>query len=394
MRRRSANSTQRLGNAAIVFALLMPVFVGFTALSMDLGVVAVARGQLLTAADSAALAGAQQLADEYRLRGATNLSAEISAANVQAATFGQANNVLGQAPVIVQNSSNVSGVGDVLVGYLDPSNPKAALDTSAASTTRFNAVQVTATRSANHGGVVPAFFGGLMGFHGTSVSVSSTATARPYTISGFQAVNGYNPSLLPIVLDQSTYQAMLAGAGSATDQYTYNPATNTVTTGADGIYESQLYPVSSGSPGNWGTVKVGVSNNSTSTLGDQIRYGITPAQLATFPDSTIRLDYSLSPPSITFSGNPGISAGIKDDLESIIGKPVTIPIYDSNGGNGNNAWYRVVQFASVRVLSVNFQGNPKYVIVQPALQNDPSAIPGTALTSWTSGGLVRVHLAR
>ena len=137
-----------------------------------------------------------------------------------------------------------------------------------------------------------------------------------------------------------------------------------------------------------------VPNTGSSQSGWWWYYGITPAQLATFPNSTIRLDYGLTPPSITFGGNPGISAGIKDDLASIIGKPVTIPIYDTNGGNGNNAWYRVVQFASVRILSVNFQGNPKYVIVQPALQNDPSAIPGTPLTSWTSGGLVRVHLAR
>ena len=88
----------------------------------------------------------------------------------------------------------------------------------------------------------------------------------------------------------------------------------TVTSGADGVTESQLYPVTSGSPGNWGTINVGVSNNSTSVLGAQIRYGITPAQLATFPNSTIALDTTQTPPSITFSGNPGISAGIKDDL--------------------------------------------------------------------------------
>src|SRR5262249_53388623 len=148
----------------------------------------------------------------------------------------------------------------------------------------------------------------------------------------------------------------------ATDQYAYNPATNTVTPGTDGVYESVLYPVSSGNPGNWGTIKVGVDNNSTSTLGAQIRYGITPAQLATFPNGQIQLDPSTTPPSIIFNGNPGISAGIKDDLESIIGKPVSIPIYDQSDDNGNNAWYRVINFAALRILSVNFQGNPKYVI--------------------------------
>src|SRR5262249_61593244 len=100
-----------------------------------------------------------------------------------------------------------------------------------------------------------------------------------------------------------------------------------------------------------------------------------------------------NPPSITFGGNPGISAGIKDDLTAIIGQSRFVPIYDSNGGNGNNAWYRVIAFQPCRILSVNFQGNPKYVIIQPCLLNDETAIAGTA-QSWTSGGLISVQLTR
>ena len=81
-------------------------------------------------------------------------------------------------------------------------------------------------------------------------------------------------------------------------------------------------------------------------------------------------------------------------LDSIIGKPVTIPLYDQSGGNGNNAWYRVVDFAVVRIVSVNFQGNPKYVIVQPALSYDPTAETGTAMTNWQQGGIVKLFLSR
>jgi hypothetical protein len=230
-----------------------------------------------------------------------------------------------------------------------------------------------------------------MGFKGTQVTVQSTATAQPYSVSGFQAVGSLNANLLPIVLDKPTWQSMMAG--QSTDQYTYNATSNTVTSGPDGVYESQLYPVGSGSPGNWGTINVGVTNNSTSILGNQILYGITPDQLATFPNSTIQLDTTQSPPSITFSGNPGISAAIKTDLSAIIGKPVAVPIYDQNGGNGNNAWYRVIYFQPARILSVNFEGNPKYVIIQPALLNDPTGIAGTA-QSWTSGGLISLQLTR
>ncbi len=378
------------GMAAVLLAVLLPVVVGFAALSVDTAVVSVARAQMSTAADAAALAGALQLATENRVQGGTNLSAELTAANTQAVALATANFVLGATPVVNPNIANNSG-GQIMVGYLDPNNPQSTLDSSSASTTLFNSVQVQMFRDSSHGGAVPTIFAQLMGFHGTNVTVSSTATAQTYSLNGFQATGSLNANLLPIVLDKTTWQTMMAG--QSTDQFTYNAATNTVTSGPDGIYESQLYPVSSGSPGNWGTIKVGVSNNSTSTLSAQILYGITPAQLATFPNSTIQLDQTQSPPSITFQGNPGISAGIKSALTSIIGNPVAVPIYDENGGNGNNAWYRVIAFQPARILSVNFQGNPKYVIIQPTLLNDATGIPGTA-QSWTSGGLISVQLTR
>jgi Flp pilus assembly protein TadG len=380
------------GYTAVLFALLLPLFIGFVSLSVDSGVVAAARSQLSTAADAAALAGAQQLANEYRVRGATDLTTTIASANSQAAAFALANYVLGQGVTVVPNPTNSIWGGDVLVGYLDPNNHSSTLDTSAAKTTQFNSVQVAAMRSPTRTGTVPTFFSSLMGFHGTSVTVHSTATAQNYSVVGYRTVSGANVNLLPIVLDLSTYQQMMAG--TTTDQYTWDPTTNTVQSGPDGIYESKLYPVVSGLPGNWGTVQIGVTDNSTSTLSAQIQYGITPAQLATFPGGVIQLDPTLTPPSITFTGNPGISAGIKSALDAIIGKPVSIPIYDQSGGNGSNAWYRVVAFAPVRIMSVDFQGNPKYVIVQPALVTDPTAIPGSAYTSWSSGGVVELFLSR
>jgi Flp pilus assembly protein TadG len=379
------------GAVVLMFGLMLPVFIGFAALSVDVSMIAVARGQLSRAADAAALAGAQSLVSEDLVRGATDASSLISTANTQAISFAQRNPVLGSTPVLSSNLYNDS-TGDVLVGYLDVTNPSSTLNTDSSASNLFNSVQVTMKRDATHGGLVPTIFGGLMGFRGASVKVSSTATAQAYSVSGFKANGSQSANLLPIVLDKDTWKAMMSKA--TIDDYSYDPNTNTITSGTgDGVCESQLYPVKNGSPGNWGTINVGVSNNSTSTLGDQIRYGITPAQLATFPNSTIELDSSLTPPSYTFSGDPGISAGIKDDLAAIIGKPVTIPIYDLNGGNGNNAWYRVIAFQPCRIVSVSFKGNPKYVIIQPCLINDSCAVTGSA-QSWTSGGQVGLYLSR
>ena len=53
-------SRYRRGNTVVLAGIVMPVFIGFAALSVDLSVVAVAQSQLQNAADAAALAGARQ----------------------------------------------------------------------------------------------------------------------------------------------------------------------------------------------------------------------------------------------------------------------------------------------------------------------------------------------
>jgi Flp pilus assembly protein TadG len=376
-------------------ALSMPAIVGLLALSVDTGVKAAASAQLRTATDAAALAGAAALATNNRLKlNYTNLSPEITAARKAAKALGEANRVLNDPVRFVDDQ--------IVVGYLDPKDQTSTNVNTGVSASEFNSVQVNGLMDAAHGGQVPAFFARIFGVTGSDLRTTSIATAQNYRISGFRSPNGQNANLLPIVLDKTTYQNMIAGA--TTDEYTYVPGQpegpSSAKTGGDGIPESRAYPVKTGNPGNWGTIKVGVNNNSTSTLGAQIRYGITPQQLATFPNSTISLDSldsSTNPPTPyrIFDGNPGISAGIKDDLTAIIGRPVSLPIYDKSGGNGNNAWYRVIAFGPVRIVAVNFQGNPKYVIVQPSLIKDPTALPSAQpAASWTEGGLVRLYLSR
>jgi Flp pilus assembly protein TadG len=381
----------RRGKVIVLMAALTPVMVGMTALAVDTAALAAAKAQLQTAADSAALAGAMQLATDRRVQNPTSLTPEIQLAQSKAAALIGQNAILGRAPTLSYTSGTAKGA-DVVVGYLATTDTASSGPNASASPSLYNSVQVFARRDSGHGGAVPSFFGGLFQPRNRSLSVSSTATVQNYAVAGHTTSGSANAHLLPIVLSQSNYNAMMAGATS--DEYAYNTATGAVAAGSDGVKESLLYPIRTGS-GNWGTIKVGVSNNSTATLSSQIRYGITPAQLATFPNSTIKLDSTQSPPSITFSGNPGISSGIKDDLTSIIGQPVTVPIYDQTGGNGNNAWYRVIAFATVRIVYVNFQGNPKYVVVQPALTRDPTAVPGDALDGhWEQGGLIRLHLTR
>jgi Flp pilus assembly protein TadG len=277
----------RRGTVAAMVGLTLPVTVGVMALALDGGLLYLQRRQAQSAADSAALAAAYALSQ----------GSSFSNARSTAIAVGSQNG-------ITITSSQVTA-------------PQAAVV----------AVSVTSSR--------PKMFSAIWGAGTASANASATAVAQT-GINGFQANGSSNAGLLPIVLDKTTWQAMMAG--QTTDEYTYNFASKTISPGPDGIAESQLYPVGSGSPGNWGTIKVGVSNNSTSTLDAQIRYGITSDQLAMYPNSTIKLDSTLSPPSITFQGNPGLSAGIKGSLTAVIGVPLVVPIYDQSGGNGNNTW--------------------------------------------------------
>jgi hypothetical protein len=368
----------------VLAALLLVAMLSFVALAVDIGIIATAQAQLKTVTDAAALAGARQLASDRRISTTiTNLTPETNAARTQAIAIGQANSVLGQAAQVT--SSNV------VIGYknVNPPNmdaPDANVSTSASFKT-YNSVQVTATTT------VAALFSAAFRSTGSTVSVTSTATVEVDQIQGFNSSLNANANILPIVMDSAAYNRMMNGTGG--DQYTftasnYNPPnSNGVTSAPDGIAESVTYPVANGLAGNWGTINFGVSNNSTQILGDQIRNGITPTQMTNeFPSGTVTVPHQ-------FSANTGISAGIKDDLTSIIGKAVTVPIYDQSGGNGNNAWYHVVSFASVRIVAVNLTGSDKYVVVQPAINDDPTAIPNTGQpNSWSNGGVIFLHLSR
>ncbi len=401
---------RRSGKILILAILLMPVLLGILAMSVDIGVLAAAQAKLRTVSDAGALAGAMQLATEQRVRGTALSNDTLSAirTRVKVVATSRGNEVLQQAVVVndsalVANeggSTNTQTVGDVQVGYLNTSN-RAGGFSIPADTLTYNSVKFTASRDASHLGPIPAYFGQALGISGLDARTTSIATCQPYAISGFKTVNAQNSGILPIALDEDTYDAMLSGSpAQATDNYYYNPATSTVVgspsmatsvssagfPGGDGVYESALYPVGHGY-GNWGTLNIGVSNNSTSILRAQIQDGITPEQMATYPNATISAPLDLS-------GNPGISAGIKSALVAIIGQVRAVPLYSgSPTGQGNNMTYRIVGFGAIRVLDVRFQGNPKYVVVQPALMKDATAVAGVT-RSWTQGGVVRVRLTQ
>ena len=83
-RRTSQGAARRKGGVAVIFALLLPAFVGLIALSVDVALVATARGQMEAAADAGALAGARELFTNNHLVPGADMTSEVAAATSSA----------------------------------------------------------------------------------------------------------------------------------------------------------------------------------------------------------------------------------------------------------------------------------------------------------------------
>jgi hypothetical protein len=349
---------------------MLTALVAILAFAIDLGYLMVERAQLQRCADAAAMAAAWELADEGMFKSDPYLTAAISDARNMARRFAAANDVGGIEPDVDLNTSNYL-TGDVVVGHLaDWSNPNAVLETTDPS--KFNAVRVHVYRNSTRNGVVPSFFARVLGVTGFTAEGTATA-ALSKNITGFRIpLDEGNINILPYALDESTWNALEAGL--CDDNWGWDEDTGQVLQAGDGIQEVNLFPQGTGSPGNRGTVDIGSPNNSTSDIARQILEGVSPADLA-YHGGEIKLD---GDGEIELNGDTGISAGVKDELASIIGEPRIIPIFSTCVGPGNNATYTIVKWCGVRIVDVKLTGNmnQKRVIVQPCPMVTPGAIYG------------------
>ena len=93
-----------------------------------------------------------------------------------------------------------------------------------------------------------------------------------------------NASLLPFTVKVQDWAALLAGV-QATDSFTFDPNTGAVVPRSDGVPELKMYPGAASkngkhiTPGNWGAVDIGNTNNSTADLRRQIRDGVSADDL-------------------------------------------------------------------------------------------------------------------
>ena len=366
-------------------AILAIVMLAMVAFSVDVGYVLTAKGELQRTADASALAACWDYGKSLS-QGQTYAVATQTARST-ASTYASYNQITKNPAQIDTNTANAPG-GDVVFGYISDLGG-AANNFQTGATTNYNAIQVRVRKDATLNGKVPYFFARIFGIQGQALTAQATA-AMVRDVSGFKApADGSNLDLLPFALDVESWNSLVAGSGD--DAWKWDSVNKKVVAGSDGVLEVNLYPQGTGSPGNRGTVDIGSSNNSTADLARQIVYGISPQDLS-YLGGKIQFNAS---GELQLNGDTGISAGVKDELASIIGKPRVIPIFSKVQGPGNNAQYTIVKWVGVRIMDVQLTGamSKKHLTIQaaPMVVHGvvPSATTGTSAYVYSPIVLVK-----
>jgi len=357
----------RKGAIAVFAAVLMVAFVAVVAFAVDIGYILHIRTELQRTADAAALAACWEYVEVQPFT-LTNTQ-KLTNVRDEAVLYAASNEVGKSPPVVDLNVANAT-TGDIVLGYVaNPSNPASTITYGDPSL--FNSAEVRVQASSQRNGPAPLFFARIFGLSSLDLEASATAAVMR-NILGFRTpLDGTNLGILPFALDEDSWNALLAGL--TTDSYSWDSNGQAVGTGGDGVREVNLYPQGTGSPGNRGTVDIGSNNNSTADIARQIVDGVSPSDLAHHGGELKFNDQG----TLTLNRDTGISAGVKDELASIIGQPRMIPIFRSVTGPGNNAQYTIVKFVGVRILAVKLTGSAssKYVMIQPANMVSKGLIP-------------------
>ena len=387
--------TQKRKGAIVVLAAIFMVFImALMAFSIDLGYLLSARTEMQRTADAAALAGAWEMAyADFNVRASQsdNWADMDSSTRLKAAGMAAMNEVISSNP-------QLELADDVSIGYLaNPSNHNETMSFPALN--KCNAVQVRVRYSNDINKPISYFFAPILGITSDDLSATATAVYPNQNTVGFKSPNApNNSSLMPFTIKIDEWESLLTGGTD--DNWAFDPDTGAVTPGQDGIPEMRMFPERSNkgkghggggiTPGNFGTVDIGNTKNDAPTLWRQIREGPNAQDFSYYPNNELKLDPVTH--SLSLNGDTGMTASMKSALDDIIGQPRTIFLYDNVSGQGNNTWFNIVGFAGIRVLDFSMTGNDKYILVQPSMVFDGSAIPGDGDTSDFVGQ--PVHLVR
>ena len=365
-RRKRRGQKKRRAVILVILAIGLVAAIGLCGISLDLAHVCIAKSELQRSADAGALAAVSVMHDDYDLN-ETPVPYYVSHwARHVAVDYVELNPCRGETLTLPENDGN-SPTGDLVLGHYN-----SASHSFNPSSTEYNSVEIFVRRDSLLNGRLPLFFGALVGV--PAVDVNARAAAYIETdVNGFHIDDNDDAKckLLPFTIHISLFEDRI---NERIDDYTHDSDNQAVCNGPDCIPEIKLYP-SELSPGNFGTIDLGGTNNAASDLSRQILYGPNASDLAHFPNNTIQLGDDRT---LLLNGDTGISGGCKDELAAIEGQSRIIPLFSTMSGAGDNAEFTIVAFVGVTVLDSCLTGSlrGKHITIQPCYVVDATAVGG------------------
>ena len=313
-----ARPVQR-GQMIVLMALTLTVCVLMVGLVIDGGTALAQRRASQNASDFAALAGARVVAESIGGDSTNGTDANVEAAIANAVRSNGGTPIAFGSP----NGPRYVAANGTLLGYVGTGTiPSAAVG-----------VRVSSTRSWT------PYFLGLIGF--TSWSASADATAK-----GGYAEGGPGGDLFPVGIAENFFK---------TYPFCSGPISASV---GDDCYPQHLTPGNLNVPGGFGWLKFGCDGYG---LGQ-----VSPVNAGGCDDSIPFLASEIGPPANSYGCCAAV--GAPDSLDQIGNLPgnkvsadcsyyidkeitVTIPVWDTAGGTGQNAWYHIVGYAGFQLTA-------------------------------------------
>lgn len=353
------------GSILPLVAVGMTALFGVTALSLDVGNVLVAQGQLKNAADAAAVVGAAALANPGVAGAVPNLTlAETTAKNGLLSLKNQSNGVAAVEATLVK------------AGGWDTSNPQLGLQTWVPGGVMVPAVKVVLEKKAGVNQAVSSLFASVLGINSFSPSVTVVAI-------GDYAPATANPNqLLPVALSQCIFDQFW---DSNKQQPKLATQTTPLCTGCPNQTVGQPFVIRVGS--NWGSnVIVGETTASCPATGMW-----TTFTMGTNSDADVKAFINGYGPQVTLGQNIWIyqAQGAKTNLYgeiNALGMPLGafLPVVSGNVTPGT--WAPIDAYACVKIIA-STGGNDKSIDFQllPASNSVISGVTNSGFNCKLSG---------
>jgi hypothetical protein len=396
-------TTRRRRGATIpLFAILCVPLIGMLAFSIDIGWIALVKTDLQTAADAAALAGAEKLQALYVNYQTAGLpGSQLSKGSIL--TTATTNTGTWDSPMYTaEQFAKYNKAGNVSINVRDDDVSFSFNDGNGNFYQNYwavglaggfpNSISVTTRRDNVQNTPVSLFFGPIFGFYKKELEATATATIYSGDVTSLQVIpgvtvqNSVQPHILPVALDMNIWNTFYKTGLSPDGQ---------LHLAANGSPQLYVYPIgpqsvfqSTNTPGSFGLLDVGPPSTDSPAFRNWIDNGQTPNDIKYLKDQDL-VPVSVNSPK-QWTVGPGLKSTLQPDFYSQMGVPNLIPLfipasapagytalstgsYVAASSQGSNALYAIVGFAGVTISQADASGSNMNISIQPSALVDPTA---------------------